>query len=246
MLNGRCKICPAYKHPDLTGKLCVSDPCSGNKILKEDGRCYPCDAGTRPDETGRACKKDPCDLLTQYHDDLGYCISCPLFTKPNENNTACHPDDCMDNQKLKEDGTCEDCDDYFHPDTTGKLCVQCDMTGRERDIWTITGECSTCPDYYYAGPNKHECLTDECDEDRDFKQLDGTCYSCPENYYPKQIDLKCEQETCDPRTQYVNKFGRCETCEAGTHPFANETFRGCLRSCPYGIAENNICPCPDG
>jgi hypothetical protein len=120
------------------------------------------------------------------------------------------------------------------------------MTGRERDIWTITGECSTCPDYFYAGPNKHECFTDPCDDETDFKQLDGTCLTCPENYYPKQIDLKCEQETCDPRSQYVNKKGRCETCEEGTHPFANETFRGCLRSCPYGIAENNVCPCPDG
>jgi len=74
--NGKCKICPAFKHPDLTGKLCVSDPCTGNKILKEDGKCYPCDAGTRPDETGRECKKDSCDLLTQYHDDLGYCKTC--------------------------------------------------------------------------------------------------------------------------------------------------------------------------
>jgi hypothetical protein len=67
---------------------------------------------------------------------------------------------------LKNDGTCEDCMDYYHPDDDAKNCVQCDINGRDRDIWLTTGLCFTCPNMTYPGPQKHECINDECDETR--------------------------------------------------------------------------------
>ena len=107
------------------------------------------------------------------------------------NNSFCVSDSCVENQILKQDGTCEDCDDYTHPDTSVRNCIQCDMTGRDRDIWTLNGQCYTCEDYTYPGPMKHECMTDECDEEREFKLKNGTCYECPENTYPDQATGQC-------------------------------------------------------
>jgi hypothetical protein len=119
--------------------------------MKEDGKCYACDAGKRPDDSKRGCIKDTC-VDREVSDELGYCNECPLLTYPNANRTMCISDTCVENQILLTDGTCEDCDDYFHPDLEARNCIQCDMTGRDRDIWLKDGECFTCPAKSYPGP----------------------------------------------------------------------------------------------
>jgi hypothetical protein len=116
---------------------------------------------------------------------------------------------------LKTDGTCEDCDEYFHPDQDGKNCIQCDMTDRYRDIWTITGECFACPDKTYPGPEKHECIYDECDNSTQYLKNDGTCFTCDEWYYPAAQE--CKQDSC-LSTEVLRSTGKCETCEGGKVP----------------------------
>lgn len=198
--NGKCVACPDYKHPNIDFKECINDgPCNEKNILQIDGTCKECPSGTRPDETGLVCKFDDCDVDTQISDDLGYCITCDLYTKPNKDsadgeadNSFCVSDSCVENQILKQDGTCDDCDDYTHPDTSVRNCIQCDMTGRDRDIWTITGQCFTCPDKTYPGPQKHECVSDDCDLERGFLRNDGTCNICDDWYYPNEGSMTCE------------------------------------------------------
>lgn len=82
------------------------------------------------------------------------------------------------------------------------------MTGREREIWLKTGQCYTCANYTYPGPEKHECISDPCDEETEFKQKDGTCYTCEEDTYPDPATDSCAQDTCDD-TQYLQKNGKC-------------------------------------
>ena len=165
-IRGQCELCPLFKHPNVDFTECVWETCTGNKYLKEDGFCESCPSGKRPDDSRRSCIKDTCDLATQISTDLGYCEDCGMFTHPDTNNTICVSDSCVENQILKNDGTCEDCMDYYHPDDDAKNCVQCDINGRDRDIWLTTGLCFTCPNMTYPGPQKHECINDECDETR--------------------------------------------------------------------------------
>jgi hypothetical protein len=131
---------------------------------------------------------------------------------------------------LKETGTCEDCEDYFHPDEEARNCIQCDMTGRDRDIWLKTGLCYTCPVKTYPGANKYVCETDDCDdvgvEAREFKKDDGTCHICEDYTYPDSESQTCKEDTCN-EFQYKLKSGYCFQCEEGYQSWKNSTGEGC-------------------
>jgi hypothetical protein len=223
--NGRCKDCPPFKHPSNDARSCTFEVCTGNKILKEDGFCESCPAGKRPGDERRQCIKDTC-IDNEINDDLGYCIECALLTRPNANRTQCISDTCVENQIKLVDGTCEDCEDYFHPDTEARNCIQCDMTGRERDIWLRTGECYSCPAKTYPGPNKHECMSDTCDEEREYLKDDGTCHQCEDFTYPDAESQQCLTDTCND-FQYKLISGKCFQCDENYWSWTNSSGSGC-------------------
>jgi hypothetical protein len=139
---------------------------------------------------------------------------------------------------LKSDGTCEDCEDYFHPDEEGRNCVQCDLTGSTREIWTITGQCFTCPSKTYPGPEKKECISDDPCEDNAFLKDDGTCHTCDDYKLPNPAAMTCDTVECDENSKLLPN-GQCETCPEGKH--ADETGRNCVaRPVPP------LLPCPPG
>jgi hypothetical protein len=107
------------------------------------------------------------------------------------------------------------------------------MTGRTREIWLKTGHCSTCANKTYPGPNKHECISDPCDDERGFLKNDGTCNTCPDYTYPVKEAMECRNDTCDnlgthPK-QYKMLDGHCFTCGDDEYAYFNSSGSGCTQ-----------------
>lgn len=89
------------------------------------------------------------------------------------------------------------CDDYFHPDSENKVCVQ-DECNIRRDVWTKSGMCLTCGDYSYPDAENHECIVDTCDSETEYLQVNGTCYTCEEGTFPNAEMNGCEEPYVPP------------------------------------------------
>ena len=199
--NQICDPCPAFKHPDSSGRYCISDPCNWEmEKLLPTGHCETCDLYTRPvmestdaDAVAKDCEPPVCDLSTQ--------ILTPGV--PSE---------------------CKTCDAYYHPDAENRNCVQCDR--QEGEIILLNGTCKPCPAFTYVGPFMHECIPDPCEEGQIIRSDNETgdllgdtsiegegswCEDCPDYYAPNDEGTQCVKPPCG-WCQKVTKEGTCESC----------------------------------
>lgn len=121
----------------------------------------------------------------------GKCETCGLYSRPGEFGLECIADGCIENEILKTDGTCVECEDYFHPDSENKNCVQ-EVCNTVRDIWLVSGNCKSCEAYTYPDAANRECIADTCDTTSQWLQANGTCFTCGENESPNSNGNGCE------------------------------------------------------
>ena len=109
--------------------------------MKSDGSCETCpfDSYPDPNEKKRSCKKlDDCDDNQHVVQSDGTCKTC-VHQKVSKDKRSCVDVNCNQREKLKNDGSCEQCPQYLAVSDDLKSCVtpKCG----DRDIILESGKC---------------------------------------------------------------------------------------------------------
>jgi hypothetical protein len=59
--KGKCKMCDAYKHPDIENKNCISCERQEGEIIQYNGTCKACPAGTYVGSEKHNCIPEICE-----------------------------------------------------------------------------------------------------------------------------------------------------------------------------------------
>lgn len=113
---------------------------------------------------------------------------CDDYTVVSDEKWTCVAPKCGENEKVIQDGSCEECDKFTVVSRDMKTCLAPSCVGRE--FITKDGTCLECPPYMLVADDKMSCVGVTCPDENSSVNADGECHDYDETLEGELEDLK--------------------------------------------------------